>query len=561
MDKARQHSLYYWQPNPGRQTEAWCSTKDIVFISGGNRAGKSALLCHLAAAHLLPHPDDPDFSYYPCLPDWDQLNPYDNPLTNQLRAERKVKLPSIVWFSTVNMGGHKDVAMEYFPHLLANQIETEEWSDEPGVWSRVILKNGSQLHLKSAAQGLAGFQRANVDLICNDEPFDQALYGEQLARLLDRKGRLVIGATAITSDTAPTTYKRSEWLINAFAEPHKRGDLPSNVDVFSIPLTENPHIDKDYAEGIYAMLPDAERRARVDGEMILMQGECYFNRDLIQKLSHKSYPPEEGSLDQELEFVPLSYESREARLRLWQDLDPELNYVLGVDPSNGGDDPSVVRIWSDNPRMLVGELRGWIPEDQLPGEIIRIAHRLSNNMDGGRTPNVMAAVEANSGRLTLSALQHGNTELGVMKPLPRLYFRPKPAMLARGSHYPSDQLGWHTTPSNRGHLLAAVTDMLVFAGNQAERTVFPDQEGLREDYYWFIWEKGKPQARQGKHDDRVIADGLAWLAFRQKMWKQKAEPLPAEVEVVPFGIVGNKLELNLHGLMKPPNRTDRIIYG
>ena len=43
--------LYYFKPNAGGQADAWSSQKDIVFISGGNRSGKSTLLCHLAASY------------------------------------------------------------------------------------------------------------------------------------------------------------------------------------------------------------------------------------------------------------------------------------------------------------------------------------------------------------------------------------------------------------------------------------------------------------------------------------------------------------------------------
>ena len=209
----RNSPLYYWKPNLGGQVSAWTSTKDILFISGANRSGKSTLLCHLAAAVMLPHPSDTDKSFWPCLPDWTARDPFNNDVTAELRDIRCVELPAIVWFSTRNMAGHKDVVMDHMPELLDNYIEKVEWSDEPGVWSRVILDNGSELHLKSAGQGLSGFQRSNINLMINDEPFPETIYGEQLARLLDRRGRMVIGATAIANDLDTKAFRESEWLI------------------------------------------------------------------------------------------------------------------------------------------------------------------------------------------------------------------------------------------------------------------------------------------------------------------------------------------------------------
>ena len=115
MQAIQSSPVYFWKPNPGGQLKAWTSLKDIVFISGGNRSGKSTLLCYLAAATMLPHPTDKEYSLYPCKADWDQLDPFINEETEKLRLKRKVTLPAIVWFSTKNMSGHKDVAMRYFP--------------------------------------------------------------------------------------------------------------------------------------------------------------------------------------------------------------------------------------------------------------------------------------------------------------------------------------------------------------------------------------------------------------------------------------------------------------
>ena len=51
------------------------------------------------------------------------------------------------------------------------------------------------------------------------------------------------------------------------------------------------------------MLSDLEKRARYDGEMISLQGECYFNREILKGLQEDCYPPAVGYLDEELNFV------------------------------------------------------------------------------------------------------------------------------------------------------------------------------------------------------------------------------------------------------------------
>lgn len=559
--------LYYFKPNVGGQADAWSSQKDIVFISGGNRSGKSTLLCHLAAAYMLPHPEEEEYAYWPCIPDWNAENQFMNEETQLLRATRRVKLPAIVWFSTKNMAAHKDVAMQYFPTLFKGAIAKEEWSDEPGVWTRVILNNGSELHLKSAAQGLAGFQRANIDLMVNDEPFANQLYGEQLARLLDRRGRMVIGATAITSVTDPKAYRESEWLIETFAEPAARGDLPPNVAAISIPLTENPHVDINYAKDMYAQLPDNERRARMDGEMISMQGECFFNRNMIKELKEHVRPPEIGILEEiegELLYSPSYDTGKQFVLRVWEYPDEYANYSIGIDPSSGGVDPSVIRIWCDEPRQLVAEGRGWLSEDMLPRELSNICHWYGRPNEGRkRYPNVMVVIETNQGRLTLASMQYGNTELGVTEPLPMIYFRPKPAELSRGRHFPGDQPGFQTTSSSRGHLLSAAQEMLIYAA-RSENEVMACENTLDDDYYWFVWDNGKPQAKRGFHDDRVIADGLAWLGFKQRPFKEEFYQEEVEQESV-FIAKDNTFAFNpfaaIEDELSTTGEVEGVVYG
>ena len=532
--------LFYWKPNPGGQVSAWTSTKDILFISGANRSGKSTLLCHLAAAVMLPHPEDTDKSFWPCLPDWTSKNPFSNSTTDELRDRRHIELPAIVWFSTRNMAGHKDVVMDHMPELLDNYIEKVEWSDEPGVWSRVILDNGSELHLKSAGQGLSGFQRSNINLMINDEPFPETIYGEQLARLLDRRGRMIIGATAIANDMDSKAFRESEWLIERFAQPAALDELPDNVEVIPIPLSENPHIDKNYALGMYSMLSDLEKRARYDGEMISLQGECYFNREILKGLQEDCYPPAVGYLDEELNFVEEYNLGKQATLRVWLEPEKGVNYMFGIDPSSGGDDPSVIRVWSDSPRTLVAELRGWMAEERLPREIIKLAHWYMDGLKGRRIRNVAVVIEVNQGRLTLSAMQHGNTELGVKDPLPLIYHRPKPSYLNRGLHFPSDQPGFMTSSANRGFILSCAQNMLATSLN-SEQIMMPDANSLTDDYYWFVWNNGKPQAHKGHHDDRVIADGLAWLGFKQHIFKDQIEEEENILTDSPFSSNGSNI--------------------
>tara|TARA_B100000929_G_scaffold290488_1_gene284282 strand:+ start:315 stop:2018 length:1704 start_codon:yes stop_codon:yes gene_type:complete len=527
--------LFKFVPNPGGQATAWKSTADVVFISGANRAGKSTLLCHLAASYLLPHPYEEDYSYYPTIPDWDGLMPYMSDETVALRQIRKVKLPTIVWFSTSSMGGHRDVAMRYFPELLGDFIENIEMSDEQGVWARIILKNGSELHLKSKSQGIAAFQRAKIDLMINDEPFSQGLYGEQIARLLDKRGRMVIGATAIASDQMTSqALKESEWLIETFAEGKRKGTLPDNVDVIPIPLSENPYIDIKHAERLYALLPEMERRARFDGDMVILQGECFFNRAVLARLTDEVVVPETGYMSEDLVMDTSPIGPKQFTFRIWNEPDPLQNYVIGIDPSSGREDPSCVRVWAEQPRHLVAEGRGWISEDKLPHEIMKLVKYYGYNTENKRYNNIVCNVETNQGRLTLSALQYGNTELGVKGTLPRLYYRPKPNFLGKGIHYPSDIPGWQTTSSNRSTLLSQAQSVLAYASTNTDINVIPDEVGLKEDYYWFVWENGKAQAKKGYHDDRVIADSLAWLGFRQNLWRHPVDVGEEPIEAQPF---------------------------
>lgn len=527
--------IYHRTMNPGGQAAAAISLKDVLFIDGANQSGKSYLLSYLIASYMIPHPNDPEFSYWPCVPDFTSETPWENLTTQLLRQQRKFKLPTQNWLITPTMELHREMAMVHLPPLLDPFLDHRrtEWSKEnKGIWDTVYVMEkygSSRLSLKSWTQWLNNrhvFTTAVLDTVSIDEPCPEGMFGESLMRTATKKGRVVISATLVDNDHEGSLSHEAEWMENKFIYPSEQGTLPEIVDVINIPLDENPYVHLDVFEERLDLLDETERNIRRYGRRLTRRGLPYFDERKIEALIQRVEDPiAEGYLLGDTLIPDIPDGSPDFWYRVWQEPDETCpGYLVACDPADGGDCPVDIQVWRTHPLGLVCNANGPMTEDEIPGELIKLCYwyngtRLLDGTDWDGNPQpglarlarIFLGLDVHRAKLVLNAMMRGYAELGVNPPLPRLYYRPTETSLARDKHFPSQDPGWESTSVTRPYLLT-YAKQVVNQAYQAENVMIPDINTLTE-LYRFVSHK------RGQRNDRVMNVGMIGLMTKQNPFR------------------------------------------
>jgi hypothetical protein len=193
-----------------------------------------------------------------------------------------------------------------------------------------------------------------------------------------------------------------------------------------------------------------------------------------------------------------------ARFRVWREPAADRRYVIGADVGEGlaDGDASCAIVLDRRTGEQVAELYGRVPPAQF-GEML--------NALGYYYGRAELAVERNNhGHSTL------NTLLNQCR-YPRLFwYHGYDARRGRGL-----TLGWPTTSATKPILV----DDLVEAVNTGALTVH-SSELVSECFTFVRDERGNAGALEGKHDDRVIAAGIAWQVRKvpEARWSSQRPP-------------------------------------
>jgi len=190
-----------------------------------------------------------------------------------------------------------------------------------------------------------------------------------------------------------------------------------------------------------------------------------------------------------------------ARLFVWKRPDPDRAYAIGADVGEGlaGGDASCACVLDRETGEQVAELHGRIPPD-------RFGHLL--DALGRYYGLAMLAVERNNhGHSTLNTLRHACR-------YPRLYYHVR--YDRTGNSAP--MLGWPTDQATKPIL---VDDL---AAAIAGGHLIVHSSGLVDEGFTFVTtDSGSQEAQEGKHDDRVIAAGIAWQARKRGVSRGTSE--------------------------------------
>ena len=126
----------------------------------------------------------------------------------------------------------------------------------------LTLNNGSKIEFMSALQDREKFQGTSRDGLWIDEEIDKPIYQECQMRLLDRGGRTILTLTPVNGMT---------WVYD---EIYLKKNDPA-IDVITVSTYENPHIDPAEIKILADNMTEDEKRIRLNGEFISLQGLVY----------------------------------------------------------------------------------------------------------------------------------------------------------------------------------------------------------------------------------------------------------------------------------------------
>lgn len=142
----------------------------------------------------------------------------------------------------------------------------------PEIPASIILKNGSEIHFRSAESGRSKFQGTDLDWAWIDEEIEAGIVEEVQARLLDRGGMLSVSLTPVS---------RMAWVADLESKKDGEGNIMCKVVRASMrDAMEAGILDRTAVESFLANLPDRQRRVRELGDYASLEGMVYpeFNR-------------------------------------------------------------------------------------------------------------------------------------------------------------------------------------------------------------------------------------------------------------------------------------------
>ena len=182
-----------------------------------------------------------------------------------------------------------------------------------------------------------------------------------------------------------------------------------------------------------------------------------------------------------------------ARLLIWKRPQPQATYVVGADVGEGlaGGDASCAVVLERASGEQMAELHGRIPPDRF-GHLLDALGRFYNL--------ATVAVERNN---------HGHSTLNTLRNAcryPRLYWHVRYDQSGKGKPV----LGWPTDQATKPIL---VDDLAAAIAGGHLLIHSPD---LIDECLTFVTtDTGSQEAQEGKHDDRVMAAGIAWQARKR----------------------------------------------
>jgi len=235
-----------------------------------------------------------------------------------------------------------------------------------------------------------------------------------------------------------------------------------------------------------------------DVTCFLASGRCCFDTQaLVAAQTRIAAEPEPPSLAALVGAKGGQIAVPPARLSVWKRPEKGRSYVVGADVGEGlaGGDASCGCVLDRETGEQVAELHGRVPPERF-GHLLDALGRFYNQ--------AAVAVERNN---------HGHSTLNTLRNVcryPRLYYHVRYDQLGKAMPV----LGWPTDQATKPIL---VDDL---AAAIAGGHLLIHSAGLVDECFTFVTtDTGAQEAQEGKHDDRVLAAGIAWQARKRAVSK------------------------------------------
>ena len=191
-------------------------------------------------------------------------------------------------------------------------------------------------------------------------------------------------------------------------------------------------------------------------------------------------------------------------LRVYRQLEPNENIIVGGDPADGGNDYCAAQVLSTKHYDVPLVFQARMESQQFGHELLKLAKFISKQT----TIEPTIAVERNVGMATIFVLQQNNYK--------NLFRMPR---LGEMETDESDKIGWHTNSVTRPMMLAALSMAL----RQTGLRIY-DLPTIKEMMAFIRDRSGKPTAGIGSNDDLVMSLAIA-LNVAQSVPKTSAEKI------------------------------------
>lgn len=228
-------------------------SKRVVFINGGNRAGKTDLGAQWLVAHALGR-------LHPQVQQWADRNDLD---VSGVQAG-----PGLVWAVALTFPDSRRYVRTKLTKYLPAGTRFRNWDAENE--AEAILPNGGKIVCKAWTQTREGFQGDAIHALWTDEePGDEPAWNEALMRLGDYDAR------ALTTFTPG--LKGLTWVYERYFKEHK-----GHIGYTEIWGEDNPHVPTEVLAQLLSEFGPAEQEARKYGRWVQREGRVYsaWRRDL-----------------------------------------------------------------------------------------------------------------------------------------------------------------------------------------------------------------------------------------------------------------------------------------
>ena len=247
-------------------------------------------------------------------------------------------------------------------------------------------------------------------------------------------------------------------------------------------------------------------------EAFLSSGNCVFDKEKIierlEKIRDKK-PIKRGSFLYDYDGIKISnirwQEDTNGIIKIYKDVEKNRPYVLGGDTAGDGSDNFVGEVLDNISGEQVAELSHETDEDLYARQMYCLGMYYNQALIG---------VEVNFSTYPQKELERLR--------YPKLYQR---QVEDSKTHKFMQKGGFKTTQITRPIIIAGLVEIM-----RDNTEVFNSIEYLRESLSFIKNENGRPEAEQGKHDDRVMAMAIAHYIRPQQQMAIEEEKTAEELE-------------------------------